>query len=123
MTIPIVKFTIMFSDPDLDDEELESQAWSLLRQLREVEDIETVNRVIDSSPLGSKSIGSYLIGLLTAEISKEKSGSLIQFFREHIGSKQIELEVEANGRRLKLKAGSRRDLEAALSAAQKFVEA
>ena len=39
-----VKFTIAFNDPDLDSEELEEQAQSLLAQMRDLDEIETVDR-------------------------------------------------------------------------------
>ncbi len=60
-----VKFTIAFNDPDLDSEELEAQAQSLLAQMRELDEIETVDRVLDPNPpAGNKAVGASLVGLL-----------------------------------------------------------
>jgi hypothetical protein len=43
------------------------------------------------------------------------------FLGDRLGNKTIELEIEANGKKLKVKASSRQELEAAIEAAQKFV--
>lgn len=120
---PIVKFTIAFNDPDLDSEELEYYAQNLLSQMRELDEVEVADRVFDTHPpIGSKSIGAVLVGFLTAEISRENARQLLGFLRERLRNKPIELEVEANGKKLKIKANGQKELEAALSAAQKFVE-
>ena len=121
---PTIKFTIAFNDPDLDSEELEYYAQNLLIQMRELDEVEVVDRVFDTHPpLGNKSVGAVLVGFLTAEISRENARHLLEFLRERLRNKLIELEVEANGKKLKIKASSRKELEAALSAAQQFVEA
>jgi len=39
-----------------------------------------------------------------------------------LGNKSIELEVEANGKKLKVKASSREELLAAIQAAEEFVK-
>lgn len=118
-----IKFKIIFNDPELNSEELESQAQILLSQMRELDEVETVSRPLDlNPPSGTKSVGAALTGLLTAEISRDNSLKLLRFLRERLSNKSIELEVEANGKKLKLKASNQKDLEAALSVAQKFVE-
>ena len=63
-----------------------------------------------------------MLGLLTAEVSAENSKKLLGFLRDCLGGKPIELEVEANGKRLKVSAHSREELEAAIKAAQDFVK-
>ncbi len=122
-----VKFTIAFNDPDLDSEELEEQAQNLLAQMKDLRDageIETVDRVLDPNPPeGNKAVGAILVGLLTAQVNKENAQKVMGFLFDCIGPKPIELEVEANGKKLKVKAGSQAELMAAIEAAQKFVAA
>lgn len=119
-----VKFIITFSDPGLDCEELEQQAQNLLAQMRELDEIEMIDRVLDPNPpAGSKAVGAFVVGLLTAEVSPANIKKLLGFLSDRLGSKSIELEVEANGKRLKVKASSQADLEAAIEAAEKFVAA
>ena len=119
-----VKFTIAFNDPDLDSEELEEQAQSLLAQMRDLDEIETVDRVLDPNPpVGNKAVGAILVGLLTAQVNKENAQKVMGFLGDRLGNKAIELEVEANGKKLKVKASSREELEAAIEAAQRFAAA
>lgn len=59
-----VKLTIAFNDPDLDSEELEEQAQNLLAQMRDLDDIETVDRALAPNPLAeNKAVGTILVGL------------------------------------------------------------
>ena len=119
-----VKLTIAFNDPDLDSEELEEQAQNLLAQMRDLDDVETVDRVLDPNPpVGNKAVGAILVGLLTAEVSPINAKKLFGFLGDRLGGKLIELEVEANGKKLKVKASSREELEAAIVAAQRFAAA
>ncbi|XHX79069.1 MAG: hypothetical protein RBJ76_03815 [Stenomitos frigidus ULC029] len=117
-----VKLTIAFNDPDLDSEELEEQAQNLLAQMRDLDELETVDRVLDPNPpVGNKAVGAILVGLLTAEVSPINAKKLFGFLGDRLGGKTIELEVEANGKKLKVKASSREELEAAIKVAQDFV--
>jgi hypothetical protein len=117
-----IKFTIAFNDPELDSEELEDQAQKLLAQMRALDEIETVDRVLDPHPpAGNKSVGGILVGLLTAQVNKENAQKLLGFLGDRLGNKPIELEVEANGKKLKVKASSQAELMVAIEAAQKFL--
>lgn len=117
-----IKLTIAFNDPELDNEELEEQAQNLLAQMKDLDEIETVDRVLDPNPPeGNKAVGAILVGLLTAQVNKENAQKLLGFLGDRLGNKPIELEVEANGKKLKVKASSQAELETAIAAAQKFV--
>lgn len=119
-----VKLTIAFNDPDLDAEEKDEQVQKLLTQMKELDEVEAVNRVLDPNPPeGNKALGGILVGLLTAEVSPANIKALFGFLGDRLGNKPIELEVEANGKKLKVKASSQAELEAAIEAAQKFVVA
>ena len=119
-----VTLTIVFNDPNLDSEELEEQAQNLLAQMKDLDEIETVDRVLDPNPPeGNKAVGAILVGILTAQVNKENAQKVMGFLFDRIGPKPIELEVEANGKKLKVKASSQAELMAAIEAAQKFVAA
>ena len=119
-----VTLTIVFNDPNLDSEELEEQAQNLLAQMKDLDEIETVDRVLDPNPPeGNKAMGAILVGILTAQVNKENAQKVMGFLFDRIGPKPIELEVEANGKKLKVKASSQAELMAAIEAAQKFVAA
>lgn len=117
-----VKMTISFADPELDDEEKEENAQQLFRELRDIEEVDSVKRVLDPNPPeGNKAFGATLMGLLTAEVSIENCKKLLGFLGDRLGGKPIELEVEANGKKLKVSAHSRQELESAIKVAQDFV--
>lgn len=122
MTSDNIKFTINFNSPDLDDEERDEEVQNLLHQLQDFDEVEA-NRVADPHPPdGNKSLGALLVGILTAEVNAENCKNVLGFFGDRLRGKPIELEVEANGRKLKVTAHSREELAAAMKAAQEFVE-
>ncbi|MEH1928413.1 hypothetical protein [Nostoc sp.] len=116
-----VKLTITLSNPSLDADEQERETRNLLREIRDL-DVESAELVgVAETPLGSKAFGGFLLGVLQAEVSIANFKKLLGFLGDRLGGKSIELEVEANGKKLKVKASSREELTAAIEQAQKFV--
>ncbi|WP_375499137.1 hypothetical protein [uncultured Nostoc sp.] len=116
-----VKLTIALSNPDLDADEQERETRNLLREIKDL-DVESAELVaVTETPPGSKAFGAFLLGVLQTEVSVANFKKLLGFLGDRLGNKTIELEVEANGKKLKVKASSREELTAALEAAQKFV--
>jgi hypothetical protein len=74
-------------------------------------------------PEGGKSVGGFLVGALQAEVTISNCYKLLAWLGDRLRNKTIELEVEANGKKLKVKASSREELAAAIEQAQKFVAA
>ncbi|MBD2506639.1 hypothetical protein H6G91_05060 [Nostoc muscorum FACHB-395] len=116
-----VKLTIALSNPDLDAEEQERETRNLLRDIKEL-DVESAELVaVTEIPQGAKSVGGFLVGVLQAEVSLANFKKLLGFLGDRLGNKTIELEVEANGKKLKVKASSQQELNAAIEQAQKFI--
>ncbi|ACC82167.1 hypothetical protein [Nostoc punctiforme] len=116
-----VKLTIALSNPDLDAEEQEQETRNLLRDIKEL-DVESAELVaVTEIPQGAKSVGGFLVGVLQAEVSLANFKKLLGFLGDRLGNKTIELEVEANGKKLKVKASSQQELNAAIEQAQKFI--
>jgi hypothetical protein len=121
-TVPSIKLTIHFTDPDLKPEEQDEQVQRFMTELKQRDEVETVNRVLDPNPPeGNKALGGFLVGLLAAEVNVANAQKLMGFLGDRLGGKPIELAVEANGKKLTVKAHSREELEAAIKAAQDFV--
>jgi hypothetical protein len=118
-----IKLIITLKDPDLDPEELEKQTRNLVREMEDV-GVEYADLVaVEEIPEGSKAFGGFLLGLLQAEVSVANIKRVLGFIGDRIGSQPIELEVEANGKKLKVKASSQEELRVAIQEAQKFVAA
>ncbi|MDX2216520.1 MAG: hypothetical protein SFY66_24875 [Oculatellaceae cyanobacterium bins.114] len=117
-----IKLTIAFTDLDLEPEERDEQAQRLIAELRDLDEVETIDRVLDPNPPeGNKAFGGFLVGLLTAEVSVDNAKKVMGFLGDRLGNKPIKLSVEANGKKLSVEASSREELEAAIKAAQEFV--
>ncbi|WP_414541350.1 hypothetical protein [Nostoc sp. CCY0012] len=116
-----VTLTIALINPDLDAEEQERETRNLLREIRDL-DVESAKLVaVTEIPEASKSVGGFLLGVLKAEVSINNFKKVLGFLGDRLGNKTIELEVEANGKKLKVKASSREELTAAIEQAQKFI--
>ena len=95
-----VKLTIALTNPDLDADEQERDTRNLLRDIKEL-DVESAELVaVTEIPEGAKSIGGFLVGVLQAEVSLANFKKLLGFLGDRLGNKSIELEVEANGKKL-----------------------
>lgn len=118
-----IKLTIAFTDPDLELEEREEQAQQLIAELKQMDEVNAVDRVLDPNPPeGSKTFGGFLMGLLTTEVSVDNVKKLLGFLGDRLGNKPIELSVEGKGKKLSVKVSSREELESAIKAAQDFID-
>ncbi|MBE9201780.1 MULTISPECIES: hypothetical protein [unclassified Nodularia (in: cyanobacteria)] len=116
-----VTLTITLANPDLDAEEQERETHNLLREIKEL-DVESAGLVaVTEIPEASKPVGGFLLGVLRAEVSIGNTKKLLGFLGDRLGNKTIELEVEANGKKLKIKASSSQELITAIEQAQKFI--
>lgn len=61
------------------------------------------------------------MGVLQTGVSLANFKKLLGYLGDRLCNKTIELEVEANDKKLKVKASSREELTAAIEQAQKFV--
>ncbi len=119
----LIQVAVTFDDSDVEPEEKESETLNLLQALQELEEVESVNRVFDPNPPeGNKSIGGFIIGLLTAEVSVANFKKLMGFLGDRVGSKPIKLKLKApDGRELELEASSQAEFEFAFEKAQAFL--
>ena len=124
MTSSNITLTIAFTDPELGSEELEAQAQNLLVQLKDLDEVEAVNRVLDPNPPArNKTVGGFLVGLLITEVSVANFKKLGAFLGDRLGNKPVKLKVKApDGRELELEASSREEFDYAYEKAQAFLK-
>lgn len=116
--------TIAFTDPELTNAERDDEVVQLLEALNDRSDIDAVDRVRDPNPpKGNKSGGGFFVGMLMAEVSAANAKKVLGFLVNRLGDKPISFEVEGNGKKLKVSASSREELEFAMQKAREFIEA
>ena len=116
--------TIAFTDPELTNAERDDEVVQLLEALSDRSDIDAVDRVRDPNPPeGNKSVGGFFVGMLMAEVSATNAKKVFGFLVNRLGDKPMSFEVEGNGKKLKVSASSREELEFAMQKAREFIEA
>jgi hypothetical protein len=114
MTVePTIKFTFIVDDPDLDDEQRQKIANNLLREIRELDEVEKADRAEDLNPAeGSKSGFATLIGVLTAEVSMKNVKSFFGFLSDRLADKPIKINVKvaAESKEVNIEVKSRTEL-------------
>lgn len=121
---PNILLTINFNDPDLEAEEREEEVQKLLNQLQGMDEVESVNRVLDPNPPeGNKALGGFLVGLLYAEVNPTNIKRLMGFLGDRLGNKPIEMTLKApDGRELSVKASSQAEFAFLMQQAQDFLK-
>ena len=115
------KITIQFNDPNLDAVDRDEEARNLLVQVVDMDEV-LAQQIIDPNPPGEgKGIGGFLAGFLTIEFYTKNAKSVFQFLGDRLLGKVIELEVEGNGKKLKVKASNQNELKVAIQQAQEFI--
>ena len=80
-----IQFTFAIDDPELDDERRLKIASKLLRELRDLDEVEKADRAEDFNPeAGSKPGFATLIGVLTAEVSIKNIKTFLSFLGDRL---------------------------------------
>lgn len=118
-----VLLSIQLLDPDLSDDRLQSLTENMLSQIKQFDGVDRANLKADERlPSGAKAIGKFSLGFLTAEIDANYLGNVFMFLGERLtGERTIELEVESESRKLKVKVHSREELADVIGMAENFV--
>jgi hypothetical protein len=119
-----VKVTITFQDSELDDVALQEATENLYQQISEVDGVEQADLIaVENPPEGSRAVGGFLLGMLTAEVSPASIKALLGFLSDRLSGKTVEMQVEApDGRKLSIKASSQAEFEFAMKQAKDFFE-
>jgi hypothetical protein len=110
---PTIKFTFAVDDPELDDERRQKIASKLLREIRDLDEVEKADRAEDLNPeAGSKPGFATLIGVLTAEVSIKNVKGFLSFLGDRLGDKPIKISVKVKGeeKEVNIEAKSLREL-------------
>ncbi|MBG1267897.1 hypothetical protein [Nostoc sp. WHI] len=106
-----VQFTFALDDPELDDERRQKIASKLLREIRDLDEVEKADRAEDLNPeAGSKPGFATLIGVLTAEVSIKNVKGFLSFLGDRLGDKPIKITVKVGNKEVSIEAKSREEL-------------
>lgn len=116
-----IQVTIRFVDPELTAEERDREVRHLFTQLKGVDEIERVQRVVDPNPPKNHMGAGFLVDLLCAEVSWKNFVAVMSFLGDRLGNQPIELEIEVQTVKLKVSASSRTEFEFVMKQANAFV--
>ncbi|MBO1064181.1 MULTISPECIES: hypothetical protein [Nostocales] len=106
-----IQFTFAIDDPELDDERRLKIASKLLRELRDSDEVEKVDRAEDFNPeAGSKPGFATLIGVLTAQVSMKNIKTFLSFLGDRLKDQSLEITVKVGEKEVSIKAKSRQEL-------------
>lgn len=121
-----VQFTIDLTNTGLEDEELNRLTVTLLQQMKDLDEFKKVNRVAvedEDMPKDAKSIGGFIVGILTAEVNGKNIKTALSWLRDRLGGKPIKLRVrKRKGTEINLEASSREDFEFVMQQAEKLLQ-
>jgi hypothetical protein len=116
-----IKITLL--DAELSEAELQQATQDLQAEIAEVDGVQEVNQVpVSEIEAGAKSMGGFLINILTAEVSVQNFKTLVTYLGDRTFGKTYEIEAEGNGRKFKAKFRRPEDLEKILPEIDKFLK-
>jgi hypothetical protein len=115
----VIQFTFAVNEPSLDDGERQKLAKRLLQQLRNLDEVEKVDRCEDLNPeVGSKPGFATLVGVLVAEVNVKNFKAFLSFLGDRLGDKPIAINIKVGDKEVKIEARSRKELMEAEQIAQ-----
>jgi hypothetical protein len=118
-----VKITLSLRDSNLDEDRLQEDTEALCQEIVEVDGIESADLIpVETAPSGSRALGGFILGMLTAEVNPTNIKSLFGFLMNRLADKTIEMTLEApDGRKLSVKASSQAEFEFVMKQAKDFL--
>ncbi len=121
---PNIHFTFAINDPELDDEQRQRIARNLLRDLRQLEEVEKADFAEDTNiEEGAKSFLAALVGALTAEVSVENFKKVLGFVGARLSNKRFSIiKVKFGNKEIEIKAEGGKGLEEAERVVEKLID-
>ena len=118
-----IQFTFAVNDPGLEDAERQEIARKLLRELRQLDEVEKVDFAKDSElEPGARSVLATIVGVLTAEVSIENIQKVLGFIGDRIPNKPVIIKVKVGEKEVEIEVKSRKELEDAEKVVRQLLE-
>lgn len=120
--IPTIQLTFAVNDSELEDADRQEIAQKLLRQLKQLDEVEKVSRAEDSNrEEGSRSVLATMVGVLTADVSVENIKKVLSFISARIPDKPILIKVKVGDQEVEINAKTCKELEEAERVASNLI--
>ena len=107
----IIQFTFGLNEPELEDEERLKFSQKMLRELRNLDEVERAERTEDLEPEAGSKIGfATLIGILTAHVSLKNLKKFWDFLVDRLQDKPIKGKIKSGDKELEFEVHSRHEL-------------
>ncbi len=123
MSLENIQLTITLSDPQLEEEQLQTDTENTLSEIKKFDGVQKADLVpVETAEPGAKSIGGFLVGILTAEINAKNLKALVGYLGNNLYGKTIKIKAEGNGRKLDIEVRNLEDLNKALAEVDNFLK-
>ncbi len=120
----MIHFTFGLYEPELEDEERLKFSKKMLRELRNLDEVERAERTEDLEPeAGSKPGFATLIGNLTAEVGLKNIKGFLGFLGDRLQDKSIKGSLAVGDNKVEFEVKSRQELAEFEKTALKLIEA
>ncbi len=107
----IIQFTFGLDEPEMEDSERLKFAKKMLSELRNLDEVEKVDRAEDLNPeAGSKPGFATLIGIVTAQVSFNNITEFLGFLGDRLQDKQIKGSIKVGDREVEFEVKSCQEL-------------
>jgi len=122
MSLENIQLIIALSDPQLDEERLQTDTQNILSEIQEFDGVENADLVsVETAEPGSKSIGGFLLGILNTEINAENLKSFVGYVGDRLFGKTIKIKAESKGKKINIEVSNVEDLKKALAEVDSFL--
>ena len=123
MSLENIQLTITLSDPKLDEERLQTDTENILSEIEGFDGVQKADLIsIETAEPNAKSIGGFLVGILTAEINAKNLKALVRYLVNRRPEKTFKIKAEGNGRKIDIEVGNLEDLKKALAEVDDFLK-
>ncbi|NES67732.1 MAG: hypothetical protein F6K24_22070 [Okeania sp. SIO2D1] len=124
MSLENIQLTISLSDSKLEEDKLEEDTRYILSEIEKFDGVQKADLMsIETAEPHAKSIGGFLVGILSAEINAKNLKALVGYLGDRLSGKTVKIKAEANGRKIDIEVGNLEDLNKALAEVDNFLNA
>ncbi|NET28996.1 hypothetical protein [Okeania sp. SIO1I7] len=124
MSLENIQLTISLSDRKLEEDKLEEDTRYILSEIEKFDGVQKADLMsIETAEPCAKSIGSFLVGILTAEINAKNLKALVGYLGDRLSGKTFKIKAEGNGRKIDIEVGNLEYLNKALAQVDNFLNA